>query len=149
VTSLASPPLAGVRVVDLTRAASGPICGRMLADMGAEVVNVEPPDGDTMRVTVPDVERVPLMYAQLNAGKRHVCIDLAVDGAGAEVRSVAELAETDWAREREVFAEVVAPGVRLPRAAWRSSAQTLGLSDAEIEGLQGRGVLKQELEQTT
>ena len=48
-TSALSPPLKGIRVVELTRTILGPSCGMILADLGAEVVEVEPIDGDRTR----------------------------------------------------------------------------------------------------
>jgi crotonobetainyl-CoA:carnitine CoA-transferase CaiB-like acyl-CoA transferase len=73
-------PLAGIRVLDLSRMVSGPLCGRLLADLGADVVKVEPPDGDRTRTVPPFVGAVSPYYAQMNAGKRNVCINLKADG---------------------------------------------------------------------
>ncbi len=69
-------PLEGVRVLDLTRVVSGPASTRILADLGADVIKVEPPSGDLMRRALPRVKEMPALFAQLNAGKRCVCIDL-------------------------------------------------------------------------
>jgi len=87
-TSLAAP-LEGVRVIDLSRVVSGPLCGRMLADMGAEVVKVEPPTGDVTRTVPPDVGGFSPYFAQMNAGKRNVCVDLKAPGGVEVVRRLA------------------------------------------------------------
>jgi len=49
--------LAGLRVVDLTRVLAGPVCGRILADLGADVTKLAPPDGDLSREIAPKSER--------------------------------------------------------------------------------------------
>jgi CoA:oxalate CoA-transferase len=73
--------LAGVRVLDLTRVVAGPTCTRALADLGAEVIKIEPPDGDLLRRAVPRVGGVAVAFSQQNAGKRFVSIDLTQAGA--------------------------------------------------------------------
>lgn len=63
-------------MLDLSRVLSGPLCGRALADLGAEVVKVEPPEGDLTRFSHPRVNSMSGYYAQQNAGKRNVSLDL-------------------------------------------------------------------------
>ncbi|TAJ71849.1 MAG: CoA transferase [Phenylobacterium sp.] len=78
-TATAPPsPLAGLRVLDLTRVLSGPIAGRMLCDLGADVVKVEPPEGDVSRLWGRQVAGIGGFFHQQNAGKRSVCLDLRV-----------------------------------------------------------------------
>lgn len=96
-------PLEGLRVVDCTRVLSGPICGRMLSDMGADVVKIEAPEADILRSTPPLVGGFGSMFSQYNVGKRNVSIDLKREG-GPEL--VARLAA-----EADVFLENFRPGV--------------------------------------
>jgi len=74
-------PLAGLKVLDLSRVLAGPFAGRMLSDLGADVVKVEPPDGDITRLWGHVVAGIAGYYHQQNAGKRNVCIDLRAEGA--------------------------------------------------------------------
>src|SRR6188768_627432 len=69
-------PLAGVRVLDLTRVLSGPHCTRMLADLGADVIKVEPPAGDVTRFTSPRVDSLSTYFIQQNVGKRNISLDI-------------------------------------------------------------------------
>ena len=74
-------PLHGVRVLDLTQALAGPYCTMLLADLGADVVKVEPPTGDMTRFPGPftdeDTERAYGGYfASINRGKRSIALDL-------------------------------------------------------------------------
>ena len=69
-------PLNGLKVLDLSRVLAGPFAGRMLADLGADVVKVEPPDGDVTRSWGRVLGNVPGYYHQQNAGKRNICVDL-------------------------------------------------------------------------
>ena len=80
-------PLAGVRVVDLSRALAGPYATMMLADAGADVIKVEPPSGDDSRGWLPfaevDGHRESAYYLSANRGKRSVRLDLkTAEGAG-------------------------------------------------------------------
>jgi CoA:oxalate CoA-transferase len=69
-------PLSDVVVLDLTRALAGPIAGRLLADLGARVIKVEPPDGDLTRAIVPRVDGMSTYFAHYNVGKECVSVDL-------------------------------------------------------------------------
>src|SRR5690606_28847600 len=89
VTDAAPPPrapLAGVRVLDMTQVVSGPICGRLLADLGADVVKLEPPGGAVTRTVEPEVDGLSVYFTQMNAGKRNVSLDLQAPGAVDLVR---------------------------------------------------------------
>ncbi|MEO6399091.1 MAG: CoA transferase [Tepidiformaceae bacterium] len=80
----ASGPLKGVRIIDLTRALAGPFGTMLLADLGADVIKVEPPEGDISRYSLPytesDSERAFGGYfASINRNKRGVMLDLTVE----------------------------------------------------------------------
>jgi CoA:oxalate CoA-transferase len=72
----AQRPLAGLRVLDLSRALSGPFAGRILADLGADVVKVELPGADIAQAYGKKTRGRSGLYAQLNVGKRSVVLDL-------------------------------------------------------------------------
>ena len=76
-----SLPLEGVRVVDFSRVLAGPHCAKHLLDLGADVIKVEPPRGDLTRQAFPRSGDISGYYAQQNAGKRNISIDLNVAGA--------------------------------------------------------------------
>jgi crotonobetainyl-CoA:carnitine CoA-transferase CaiB-like acyl-CoA transferase len=96
-------PLAGVRVLDLTRYIPGPYATMTLADLGADVVKVEPREGDPVRALAPAVGEESAAHAALNRGKRSVVVDLRTE-AGAEV--VRRLAA-----QADVLVEAFRPGV--------------------------------------
>ncbi len=74
-------PLAGLKVLDFTRVLAGPFASRLLSDLGADVVKVEPPDGDVTRIWGAVKGDVPGYYHQQNVGKRNICLDLRAEGA--------------------------------------------------------------------
>jgi crotonobetainyl-CoA:carnitine CoA-transferase CaiB-like acyl-CoA transferase len=69
-------PLAGVKVVEFCQIASGPFTGLLLADYGAQVVKIEPPEGDAMRTWPPLTGGYSENFASLNRGKRSIALDL-------------------------------------------------------------------------
>jgi crotonobetainyl-CoA:carnitine CoA-transferase CaiB-like acyl-CoA transferase len=96
-------PLAGMRVLDFSIMLAGPYCARLLADVGAEVIKIEPPEGDDMRLRTPLRDGHSAYFGQLNAGKRSLALDLKSADA---IRLVHQLvAETD------ILVENFRPGV--------------------------------------
>jgi len=70
------PPLAGVRVIELGSVLAGPFCGMLLADLGAEVIKVEPPRGDDARTFGPFVDGASTYYRLVNRNKVGISLDL-------------------------------------------------------------------------
>jgi CoA:oxalate CoA-transferase len=68
--------LDGIRVLDFTAMMSGPYCTRLMADIGAEVIKIEPPEGDHIRLRPPARNGRSAYFAQLNAGKSSIALDL-------------------------------------------------------------------------
>ncbi len=97
--TVALAPLAGVRVLDLSRVLAGPWAGQLLADYGADVIKVERPGaGDDTRAWGPPwhgdpADRAAAYYLSTNRGKRSVAIDLADPQGAAQVRALARHAD--------------------------------------------------------
>lgn len=113
-TAAATPAmLAGLRVLDLTRNLPGPFATRMLADLGAEVIKVEPPAGDPARA-------LGSLFGSLNHGKECRRIDFRDEADLQQLR--------EWAAEADVMVDSFRPGV----------LDALGLDAATLHGLQPR-----------
>ena len=86
-------PLSDIRVIDFTRVLAGPHCTKALRDLGAEVIKIEPPAPDTGRSGQPHVGPMSLYFAQQNAGKQAISIDLNFSEAQEIVKKL--VAEAD------------------------------------------------------
>jgi len=69
-------PLSGVRVIEFCSIAAGPFCGMLLADMGADVLKIEPPSGDALRTWPPINDGFSENFASINRNKRSAVLDL-------------------------------------------------------------------------
>ena len=89
-----SGPLKGVRVVDLTAMVMGPYCTQIMADMGADVVKVEPPQGDNTRyISVGPAPGMSGVFVNVNRGKRSIVLDLQTDAGTRALRALVETAD--------------------------------------------------------
>lgn len=87
-------PLSGVRVVDLTAMVMGPYATQIMADMGADVIKVEPPAGDGTRyISIGPVSGMSGVYVNVNRGKRSVALDLRSEAGKAALRKLIETAD--------------------------------------------------------
>src|ERR1700743_1256321 len=93
----------GLRVLDFSTTIAGPHCTRMLADMGAEVIKIEPAEGETMRTRPPLRGSLSTVFGQLNAGKKSLVLDLKSPDAVDALRGL--VAGTD------IVVENFRPGV--------------------------------------
>jgi len=113
-------PLQGIRVLDFSAMIAGPYCTRLLADSGAHVIKVEPPEGDYMRGREPLRDGHSAYYGILNCGKESVCLDLKKERALELVH--------DLVRQCDVLVENFRPGVM----------RRLGLDYARLEQVHPR-----------
>lgn len=102
--ALALPPLAGVRILDLSRVLAGPWCTMTLGDLGAEVIKIEQPGSgdDTRRWGPPYVADEAAYFLSTNRNKKSVEVDLATPGGQAIIR--------EMALEADVLVENFKPG---------------------------------------
>ena len=110
----------GIRVVDMTSVLSGPFCTWLLASMGADVIKVENPSGDSARSSPPFEDNISLYFASLNRSKRSVTLDLKSDAGKEALHKL--LATAD------VVVENMRPGVR----------NRLGCSDDDLKKINPR-----------
>jgi formyl-CoA transferase len=120
----ATLPLAGVRVIDLTRIYSGPYCTFLMAMAGAEVIKIEPPEGETLRKR-DGREGASLPFAMLNANKRLLTLNLK-SKKGAEIL-------TTLVKTADVLVENFRPGVM----------DRLGFSKAKLKEINPRLIVAQ------
>ncbi len=93
----------GLRVLDFSTTIAGPHCTRMLADMGAEVIKIEPAEGETMRIRPPVRNGSSSVFGTLNAGKKSIVLDLKSPEAVEIVRHVV--------KDADILVENFRPGV--------------------------------------
>ncbi len=129
-------PLTGLKILDLTRVVSGPFCTMLLADMGADVVKIESPEGDPSRFTgIMGTGENPY-FVNLNRNKRTITVDMKQPGGKEIVRRLAQ--------EADVLVENFRPGVmdRLQLGYRDLSALNPSLVYAAISGFGKSGPYK-------
>ena len=128
-TNHATGPLAGIRVLDLTRALAGPFCTMILGDLGAEVIKVEPtPDGEMIRAWGPFDRGIGVYYLSVNRNKRSLALDFRnpeglrlLRGLAAEVDVVVENFKPGTVEAMEMTYDALLPAN--PRKIGRASCR--------------------------
>ena len=113
-------PLAGIKVIELANFIAGPLCGTLLADMGADVIKVESPKGDMSRATPPIRNGESVSFVALNRNKRSLVLDLKQPEATEILLKLAA--------QSDVFVEANRPGV----------LDKLGLAAAQVKAVNPR-----------
>tara|TARA_B100001093_G_scaffold149702_1_gene142421 strand:+ start:28 stop:1233 length:1206 start_codon:yes stop_codon:yes gene_type:complete len=83
-------PLSDLKVLDFSRVLAGPFAGRMLSDLGADVIKIEPPEGDVTRFWGKEISNIQGYYHQQNIGKRNICLNLRNPEAVTLVKRLVE-----------------------------------------------------------
>ena len=101
---MAEGPLAGFRILDLTQVVSGPFCTQTLGDLGADIIKVEPPEGDTTRrIGQPRKNHVSSSFLAFNRNKRSITLDTR----GAEDLNLLD----ELVGQADVFIQNFRPGI--------------------------------------
>jgi len=126
-------PLEALRVLDFTRVLAGPHAARMLCDLGAEVIKIEPPEGDLTRFGQPRLNSLATYFIQQNVGKSNISLDFTHPRAVDIARRLAEISD--------VVIENFRPGVmkRLGLGYDELSARNPRLVYASISGYGATG----------
>src|SRR6476659_2309694 len=129
-------PLAGVRVLDFTKILAGPLCTQYLADLGADVIKVEPPSGDDTRSWPPFGDGAGAIFTAVNRNKRGISLDLR-KSAGVTIAH-------ELARQADIVVESFGPGVadRLGIGWEKLSSLDSRLIYARVSGYDKRGPMK-------
>ena len=107
-------PLAGLRVVDLSRALAGPFCAMILADLGAEVVKIEPtPEGEMVRKWGPFKDGISVYYLSIHRNKRSLAVNFR-DARGLELVLDDKMRVCDVERQKLARRELVVEPVHRP-----------------------------------
>src|SRR5262245_56709280 len=113
-------PCRGLKVVDFTTVVAGPMCGRILGDLGADVIKLESLDGDMLRAFPPIHRGLSAYFLQMNRNKRSIAIDLKA--------SQGRVLAHQLAAEADIVIENLRPGV----------ADRLGLGHASLQATNRR-----------
>jgi crotonobetainyl-CoA:carnitine CoA-transferase CaiB-like acyl-CoA transferase len=127
-------PLAGIRVCDVTQNLAGPFCGQILADLGATVIKVEPPDGDLGRRWGPPFWGTDsTLYLSANRGKRSIVLDLKRPEGLDVLRRIAEGCDVFVQASRPAAAERLGIDYDSVRV-WRTDVIHLSISAYGADG---------------
>jgi CoA:oxalate CoA-transferase len=130
-------PLVGIRVLDLSSVISGPLCGQILGDLGAEVVKVEAPSGDSARRLGPPFGAggQTALFSNANRNKRSITVDLKKSEGQALVRRLAAKSDVVLENFRPGVAERI--GVGYEQLAADSPYRDLPAYDLVIQAMSG------------